>query len=149
MKTIIGFLLISLAVVRLGHAESDRVSVIEIEDEYRVAANKYGLSPLLFKAVLTVESDLNHRAVNATTLDFGIGQINYKTAESYDIDTSRLINDRAYSIDRAAYVLSKFQKAFKHKRPDDWVCTYNVGYQTLPKRCAEYNRRIKLAMGLL
>jgi hypothetical protein len=122
---------------------------ITIESEYRVAAAKYGVGAKIFKALLIVESDLNHKAVNPLTMDFGIGQINYRTAEAYNIDISRLTHDRAYSIDRAAFVLSKFQKTFKAREPATWVCRYNIGYQSLPARCAEYNRRIKLAMELL
>lgn len=123
-----------------------------IEDEFLIA-HQYRLSPKLLKAVLFVESSLDHTAVNPHTLDFGIGQINYKTAEAMGMDVSRLTKDRAYSIEQAAIVLADFKKQFKSREPENWVCRYNVGWGTLEGKrayqCEIYLHKIKLAMGEL
>lgn len=150
-NSFITLLLCSLCALPAAHTEPASVRLVSVESEYRAPAIKYGLSPILFKALLTVESDLDHRAVNPLTLDFGIGQINYRTAESYDIDISRLTHDRAYSIDRSAFILATFQRKFASKEPASWVCRYNVGWGKLEGRkgrnCINYLRKIKLAMG--
>jgi hypothetical protein len=150
MRNLMTLAVATLLAAQIGHTESARINSPTIESEYKSAALRYGLNPLQFKALLFVESSLDHTAVNPLTLDFGIGQINYRTAEAYKIDTSRLVHDRAYSIDRAAFVMSKFQRQFKHREPATWLCRYNVGGRKLTekseRRCIEYNRRIKLAM---
>ncbi len=120
----------------------------DVELEYRKAAERYSVDAHLFKALLTVESNLNHTAVNADTLDFGIAQINYRTAEAYDIDTTRLTHDRAYSIDRGAFILSTFKKYNKRgPASNDWVCLYNVGPGKLVGRkadnCSKYLIKIR------
>ncbi|MEZ0208717.1 MAG: transglycosylase SLT domain-containing protein [Candidatus Paceibacterota bacterium] len=122
----------------------------EEPDEYDVASN-YGLDKRLFIAILKVESGLDHKAINPSTMDFGIGQINYKTAEAYQMDTVRLIKDRAYSIEKAALVLSDFKRKFHDSEPDTWACRYNVGWGRLEGRrayqCEIYLRKIRVAMG--
>ena len=149
MKTIL-FILTSLALTQAGHTESDKARLVHIEPEYRLAAVKYGVNPIMFKALLQVESGYDHKAVNPLTMDFGIGQINYRTAEAYNIDIKRLRSDRTYSIDRAAFILSTFQFKFQKREPATWVCRYNVGWQKLEgkaaKRCAHYLWKIKTAM---
>jgi soluble lytic murein transglycosylase-like protein len=123
----------------------------EVEEEFLIAES-HGVEPQLLKAVLQVESNLDHKAINPQTLDFGIGQINYKTAEALDIDISRLTKDRAYSIERAAFILSTFQKRYAKREPQTWVCRYNVGTApTLSKKqkelCNHYLRKVKIAYG--
>lgn len=150
MKTLFGFILTSLSVCSLANSVGGADRAVIIEPEYRLPALKYGLDPIQFKALLFVESSLDHKAVNPMTLDFGISQINYKTAEGYGIDTSRLLHDRAYSIERGAFILSEFMKRYKAKEPGRWVCRYNLGTRTTftPKQaklCSEYLRRIRLA----
>lgn len=135
----------------VAHTEPEPVKLIHIEREYKEAAERYNVDPRLFKALLYVESNFNHKAVNAETLDFGIGQINIKTIEAYDIDFHRLRHDREYSIDRAAYILSTFKRYRKSKLPESkrWVCKYNVGTGRLVgkrlENCNKYLAKLKWA----
>lgn len=134
-----------IQVAKFGHER-------EVEDEFNVGL-KYGVEPQLLKAVAQVESGLDHTAVNPYTNDYGILQINYKTAAAYNINIERLISDRAYSLDRGAFVLSEFQKQFAAKEPDTWVCRFNVGWGRLEGKrlynCQIYLHKVKVAYGPL
>lgn len=57
--------------------------------------------------------------------DFGIGQIWYRTAQSYEFDIERLTTDLDYSVEAAAIVLKDFQNRYAHKEPDWWT-RYNA-----------------------
>lgn len=120
-----------------------------VDDEFQIAL-KYGVEPQLLKAIVTVESNGDHTAINPKTLDYGIGQINLKTAEAYNMDIQRLITDREYSLRMAAKVLSWFQKTYAHREPDTWVCRYNVGTaKTFSDRqqyhCDIYLHKVRIA----
>lgn len=136
IRTLIRILLYTALVYALlqadnGDAQDTKSSkpTINVEAEYLTAARKYKIDPILFKSVLIVESNLDHEAVNAITLDFGIGQINYRTAEAYDIDIVKLRHDRAYSIDRAAFVLSEHKRLYTKRLGAAWICSYNQGWR--------------------
>lgn len=125
----------------------------EPKDEYDIAVT-YGLDKKLFVAILTVESGLDHKALNPETLDAGIGQINYKTAQAFGFDWTRLRKDRNYSIEAAAIVLSDFKRMYGEREPDDWYARYNIGTASnlSPKQQylkEIYKHKIKLAMGEL
>lgn len=122
-------------------------------DEYDIAVT-YGLDKRLFIAILRVESGLDHTALNVETLDAGIGQINFKTAERFGFDWTRLRKDRAYSIEAAAIVLSDFKRMYGEREPDDWYARYNYGTTKNPSDKQIYlkeiyKHKIKLAMGEL
>ena len=142
---------VSVSITHSGHAELEPTKFIYIDRDFRAAADKYGVDAKLLTAVFYVESNFNHTAVNPLTLDYGIGQINWKTAAHYNIDTSRMIKDRAYSIDRSAFVLSTFKKYNKVTRPESkaWVCKYNVGTGRLEgnrkENCIKYLKKIRWA----
>lgn len=57
--------------------------------------------------------------------DFGIGQIWYKTANSYDFDIVKLTTDVEYSVEAAAIVLKDFKNRYGHKEKDWWT-RYNA-----------------------
>jgi soluble lytic murein transglycosylase-like protein len=123
---------------------------LETESEFDVART-HNVDPQLLKAVLKVESNLDHTAINPDTLDYGIGQINHHTILAYKMDADRLLTDRAYSIERSAFVLSTFQTKFAHREPKTWMCRYNVGWGQLTGRkaynCNIYLRKLKIAWG--
>ena len=58
--------------------------------------------------------------------DYGIAQIYYKTVDSYEFDTEKLLTDLRYSIDAGAEVLGYFYKRYS-KREYDWWVRYNIG----------------------
>lgn len=57
--------------------------------------------------------------------DFGIGQIWYKTAESYEFDIEKLTTDIDYSVEAAITVLKDFKNRYGHKE-SDWWTRYNA-----------------------
>ena len=57
--------------------------------------------------------------------DFGISEINFKTAERYGFDIKRLTEDLDYSIECGVIVLADFAKRYKHREPLDWWTRYN------------------------
>lgn len=100
----------------------------------------------VFKAVLAQESMFDHTAINHQTKDYGIGQINYRTARSMNMDLDRMVSDLEYSIDSAAQIFSWFQKTFA-KREKYWYCRYNVGTGILVNgrlaRCLKYVKLVE------
>jgi len=72
--------------------------------------------------------------------DFGIGQIYYKTAQSFQFDLNKLTTDLEYSINASAKILADFQKRYS-TREVDWWTRYNASskikrkiYKTLVER---------------
>lgn len=118
---------------------------MELSDTISKAAKKHKIPANIYTAILMQESSYNVKAkamvcglrqpssdVEACIVaDFGMSQINYKTAESYEFDLKRLTTDIEYSVDAGAKVLSWFHRRYS-KREHDWYCRYNVG--TRPKR---------------
>lgn len=124
----------------------------ETESEFDIA-HKYGVEPQLLRAIALIESNLDHKAINPDTLDFGIAQINYKTARGFGMDLDRLTKDRAYSIEMGAKVLSYFQTRYAKREPKTWVCRYNIGTaRTLSPRqttnCNAYLAKFRGAYGI-
>ncbi len=102
-------------------------------------SKKYGVSSKILAAILMQESAYKLDAtgircgVSITTgkadcvaIDFGIGQINYKTVRNFNFNRTKLMSDIAYSVDASAKVLSQF-KRFQRSEPKTWYCRYNVG----------------------
>ncbi len=120
------------------------IEKVPVEREYAEPAAKYGICAQLFKALLGVESNWNHTALNPLTLDYGIGQINYRTARALGLDLGLLRANRAYSIDKAALVLKYHKKLYKNRLgPINWVCSYNQGHTLDHKLCSTYIAKIK------
>lgn len=107
-------------------------AILAQESAYKLDAT--GCKTGLIKVVETVESDsiiinkpkkvIKYKKATVCS-DFGIGQIWYKTAHSYNFDISRLTTDLEYSINAAARVLSDFQKMYSAKEVDWWT-RYNA-----------------------
>lgn len=110
-------------------------AILMQESAYRVGA--------IAKACgLRKPSSVNEVCVIA---DFGMSQINYKTAKSYGFDIERLTTDIEYSVEAGAKVLSWFHRRYS-EREHDWYCRYNVG--TRPKHkiktaCETYLRMVR------
>jgi len=114
---------------------------------------KYKIDHEIFTAILAQESMYNVSAKNCTTglhevvvtdnqgivdldkspayikkqvcTDFGIGQIFYKTADSYDFDFVKLTTDVDYSVEAAAIVLEHFKNKYS-KKESNWWTRYNA-----------------------
>lgn len=76
--------------------------------------------------------------------DFGISQINYKTAKRYKLNLTALLTDLEYSINAGAKVLSWFYKTYAHKEKN-WFVRYNCGTAKNIDRptCNAYLRAVK------
>jgi hypothetical protein len=93
-----------------------------------VKSSKYGLSPRIFTAILMQESGYKLDAKNiqcgvsietgekdCVVVDFGLGQINYKTIVAFNLDRHRLLKDLEYSVEASAKVLYDFKKSHPHE----------------------------------
>jgi soluble lytic murein transglycosylase-like protein len=106
------------------------------------AARVHKLRPCLIHAVLKLESNGKLDAVNRKTHDYGLMQINKKTAAAYGLTLARLTIDAKYNIEAGALVMADIRDDYEKREPLTWVCRYNVGYGPLHGRrlvrCARY-----------
>jgi len=130
-----------------------RAYAFKLSNIIHKTTKKYNLDPVIFSAILAQESMYKITAKNCTTglvkvnivddedgitllgevrytkntvcTDFGIGQIYYKTANSYGFDINRLTNDLDYSIEAAAIVLEFFKTTYSSKE-ETWWTRYNA-----------------------
>jgi hypothetical protein len=75
---------------------------------------------------------------DCVAVDFGIGQINYKTIKSFKFDQKKLLSDLTYSVEAAAIVLADFKRMFPDD-PEFWT-RYNAGVRNTPT--VQKNRQI-------
>lgn len=57
--------------------------------------------------------------------DLGIAQIYVKTAQAFNMDFNRLLNDLEYSVECGAIILNNFRKRYERKEIDWWT-RYNA-----------------------
>lgn len=124
----------------------DRTYAIRISSTVRKMEKKYQIPPKVLSAILMQESSYRLQVVgnSGRTKDYGISQINQKTAQRYGFDVTRLMNDLEYSIEAGAIVLHWFMKNFKHKEKD-WYARYNCGSGGSVSRdtCQEYKKKVE------
>jgi soluble lytic murein transglycosylase-like protein len=89
------------------------------------AAAEYKLDYRLLVAIARVESGGKPNAVNKRTRDYGLMQINHRTAKAYGYKATDML-DKRKSIAVAAKLLSILQKKFGHEPA--WACRYNAGW---------------------
>lgn len=118
---------------------------IALADMRQVAnvANINNIDPTLFRALVLVESGGRQSAINHKTHDYGIAQINKKTAAAYKLDAELLKTDVTYNLNAAAKILLDFKKQYGAKEPLTWPCRYNIGNQKLPATCLKYLNKLK------
>ncbi|MBV6514204.1 MAG: hypothetical protein FMNOHCHN_03794 [Ignavibacteriaceae bacterium] len=134
MKTSFIFI-ISILLTKLANAEPIDKMIVRLALEYR-------LSPQLMLSIAKVESSMSPLAYNAKTRDYGLFQINYKTAKSMNLDISRLYEPE-YNARAAMQIMKYMQGRFKHEQ--DWFCRYNVGtrsYRIVRRACIKYARAV-------
>lgn len=107
-------------------------SLKRIASEITSAARKYNIERSLLSCILKKESEYRNRIISKTS-DYGIAQINIKTARKYKFDVYHLTTDTAYSIDKAALILSDYERLNRDDEARTWFCRYNIGYQSLSK----------------
>ncbi len=98
-------------------------------------ANKYHQDPILITQIIIIESSAKADAYNPITQDFGVMQINIKTAAAMHLDTACLL-DWKCNLDKGVKILSKLNR----------VCRYNVGTGPLVgkrfKNCLTYESKL-------
>lgn len=77
--------------------------------------------------------------------DFGMSQINYKTAQQYDFDLELLTSDEKYSIEAGAQVLVWFKDTYRHREPTMWWTRYNCGTKknVMRSTCLRYRKHVE------
>lgn len=78
----------------------------------------------LLKAIATIESRGNPKAINKQSWDYGLLQINHKTANRYGKFAFQML-DKHQNVEIALKVLKEHHKRFGHE--PTWACRYNVG----------------------
>lgn len=105
------------------------------------ASKKYNVPPKVYTAMLMQESAYRLNAVSKACgvldldkyeeacvySDFGMSQINYKTAKKYKMNLTELLTDLEYSINAGAEILSWFHKTYAKREPQMWFTRYNCG----------------------
>jgi hypothetical protein len=94
---------------------------------------KYGIPKKIYAAILMQESSYKLSAINTASSDYGISQINKRTAKAFGFNKDRLITDLEYSIEAGAIVLADFQRMYAKKDPL-WFTRYNHNKPSLRKK---------------
>ena len=100
-------------------------------------AHTHKIDPRLLTAIMAQESKYDVTKKNCNErycTDFGIAQINWKTADVYNFDRNLLTSDLEYSINAGAIVLAEIKARYAHKEEDYWT-RYNA---SSPSKRNEY-----------
>lgn len=113
--------------------DMDKNRAKEIARLIDMVHTKHGIPKRIFAAVIMQESGYNLKAINKSSSDYGISQINKRTAKAFGFDTKRLTTDLEYSIEAGAIVLADFQRMYA-KRDPLWFTRYNSSKPSLRKK---------------
>jgi len=94
---------------------------------------KYKIPKRIYAAILMQESRYELGAINTKSSDFGISQINKRTAKVFGFNTKRLTTDLRYSIEAGAIVLADFQRMYG-KKESLWFTRYHHSKPSLRKK---------------
>ena len=84
----------------------------------------------VLSCVLKIESNYTIGVISDTE-DYGMAQINIRTARMYNLSLIELLINKDYAIRSAAKILSDYRRAFKPAEINTWIARYNIGYQSL------------------
>jgi len=84
-----------------------------------------GICPSLAISIAKIESGGRVNAVNVQTWDYGLMQVNHRTAAAYGKFPFEMLNEQQ-NIKIAFKVLRQIKRQFRHER--HWECRYNVGW---------------------
>lgn len=113
-----------------------------LECKITKVAVAHNIDKALLTAIVHTESRGIASAYNHRTKDYGLAQINYKTAKALGYDTARLLSDETYNLNAAATILKQFKKQYHSREPATWPCRYNIGNQRLPTQCLNYMNKL-------
>lgn len=115
------------------------------QDLVYAAADRHGLPRRLLAAIAVVESGGRADAINRHTHDYGLMQINWKTAKAWGYRPEQML-DPQLSVIVAAELLVKLRKAYGEQ--PRWICRYNLGTAhgvTRWKACGAYLKKLRRA----
>lgn len=131
---------------------------MKLSDLIYKASKKYNIPSNLYTAMLKQESsyilnsvskscgvlDLDTYDKTCVYSDFGISQVNYKTAKHYKFNLTKLLTNLEYSINSGAKVLSWFRKRYSKTEPTMWWTRYNCGTKQNVNRvtCNAYKKAV-------
>lgn len=112
-----------------------------------ISSHSDKVSPFLLSALFMQESGYDYtvcRKYKRKCVDYGIGQIYWRTARSHKMSIPRLTKDLAYSINASVEVLTYFQNRYSRKEKY-WWARYNCGTKKSldRKTCKEYTRKVR------
>lgn len=110
-----------------AHSDDGTANISKLITKY---AKVYKVERDVLSCVLKVESNYRMGVVSDTE-DYGMSQINIKTAKMYGFNLVELLSDVDYSIKAGAIVLSDYRRTFRANEIVNWVGRYNIGYQSL------------------
>lgn len=89
-------------------------------------AKRYGIRSDIYTAILMQESGYDLKAINKRSHDYGIAQINKKTAAAFKLCPKKLTSDLSYSVEAGALVLSDFKNRWFKKEGYEYWSRYNT-----------------------
>jgi soluble lytic murein transglycosylase-like protein len=96
----------------------------ELAKSINKAADKYKVPANVLTAIAMLESSYVLNAVNISSNDYGLFQINMFNIKAYEFNIPLLLTDLDYSVDSGAIVFQWFYKRYKL---DDAIKRYNCG----------------------
>ena len=123
MQTIAKTLVVGVLILTCGQTEARQKThtAVELLDS---AAAKAKLPKALLRAIASVESTNNPNKINRRTWDYGLMQVNHRTAAAYGHLPAEML-DPAKNIAVSVKLLKSYQKRFGHE--EMWECRYNLG----------------------
>jgi soluble lytic murein transglycosylase-like protein len=115
------------------------------------AARKYKVPKRLYTAILAQESMYSVKAKNCrkgldaenrpveVCFDYGISQVNWRTAKRYGLNLATLTSNLKYSVEAGARILRDFKRRYE-KKEDNWWSRYNSSTKS---HRLEYERKVK------
>lgn len=125
-KYIIGAFLISMPVIGMDVMKDPEYAKIykqilrnkpSIDKKYAIKLSsivyqKCGQDAQLFAAILMQESRYKLDAVNKKSKDYGISQVNHRTAKALGLNKARLLTDLEYSVSAGVRVMTQLKTTF-------------------------------------
>lgn len=124
----------------VAHSAPNAVPAQKLAPAIVYAAERHNVEPELLARIIMVESNGNPKAVNATSDDHGLTQINARTAEAYNISPWCLKTWQC-NLHYSAKILADMKK-MRGFRP----CMYNAGPKGRLERfktvCEKYETKL-------
>jgi hypothetical protein len=115
----------------------DKIKAKQIAHHISMVYIKYKIPKKVYAAILMEESRYKLGAVNNSSSDYCMAQINIRTIKAFKFDKKRLLTDLEYCIEAGAIVLADFQRMYAHKEAT-WFTRYNSSNPI--KRKSYFNR---------